>query len=226
MGFVVIEGLDGSGKSTQLKLLREYLDAHAVPFKYLHFPRLEEGIYGKLVARFLRGEMGANEQVDPYLVALIFAGDRADAASRIRSWMDEGYLVVVDRYVYSNIAFQCAKLDDPSRQEELRDWILDLEFGYHHLPRPDLNLYLHVPFEFTKQQLENSRTGEDRAYLQGERDIHEENLDFQEKVRQVYLSLRSHVDDLELIECMDEGGQMLSPGAISDKILKHIHIEK
>jgi len=222
MGFVVIEGLDGSGKSTQLKLLREYLDKNSVAYKYLHFPRLEEGVYGKLIARFLRGEMGANEQVDPYLVALIFAGDRSDAASLIRSWMDEGYLVLVDRYVYSNIAFQCAKLKDPSRQQELRDWILDLEFGYNKLPRPDINLYLNVPFEFTRQQLKNSREGEDRAYLKGERDIHEENLDFQEGVRQVYLSLRNHVTDLELIDCMDEGGHMLSPAAISDKIVKHI----
>jgi len=226
MGFVVIEGLDGSGKSTQLKLLREYLDKNSVPFKYLHFPRLEEGVYGKLIARFLRGEMGANDQVDPYLVALIFAGDRADAASRIRSWMEEGYLVIVDRYVYSNIAFQCAKLNDTVRQQELRDWILDLEFGYNHLPVPGINLYLNVPFEFTREQLKNARSGEDRSYLRGERDIHEENLDFQEQVRQVYLSLHTHVNDLELIDCMDEKGQMLSPAAISEKIVKHIHIKK
>ena len=224
MGFVVIEGLDGSGKSTQLNLLKEYLDKNSVRFKYLHFPRLEEGIYGKLIARFLRGEMGANEEVDPYLVALIFAGDRSDAAKVIRTWMDEGYLVIVDRYVYSNIAFQCAKLEQPSSQEELRDWILDLEFGQNNLPKPDINLYLDVPFEFTRQQLNHSREGEDRAYLKGERDIHEENLDFQEKVRQVYLSLHSHVRDLELISCMDESGFMLAPQAISNKILNHIQI--
>jgi len=226
MGFVVIEGLDGSGKSTQLKLLREYLDKNSVPFKYLHFPRLEEGIYGKLIARFLRGEMGANDQVDPYLVALIFAGDRADAATGIRTWMDQGYLVIVDRYVYSNIAFQCAKLKDSARKQELRDWILDLEFGYMDLPKPSVNLYLNVPFEFTMKQLNSAREGDDRAYLKGERDIHEESLDFQEEVRQVYLSLRNQVNDLELIDCMDEKGQMLSPGAISEKIVKHIHIEK
>lgn len=224
MRFLVIEGLDGSGKSTQLKLLREHLEKNAVPFKYLHFPRLEEGVYGDLIARFLRGEMGANDQVDPYLVALIFAGDRADAASQIRQWMDEGKLVIVDRYVYSNIAFQCAKLASPDDQYRLRDWILEFEFGYNNLPRPDLNLYLNVPFEFTRKQLNLARDGDDRTYLKGERDIHEENLDFQEQVRQVYLSLQEHVNDLEIIDCIDADGGMLPPDNISNMIIKNMEL--
>jgi len=226
MGFLVIEGLDGSGKSTQLKMLCDYLNRRNVPYKYLHFPRLEEGVYGKLIARFLRGEMGANDQVDPYLVALIFAGDRTDASQLIRNWMDEGYLVVVDRYVYSNIAFQCAKIRQTAESDKLRDWILEFEFGYNQLPRPDVNLYLNVPFDFTRHQLETQRDGEDRAYLKGERDIHEENLDFQEQVRRVYLSLAHHVKDLEIIQCMDQDGIMLSPEVISDLIVKHIDLKE
>ena len=222
MGFIVIEGLDGSGKSTQLKLLRDYLQKKSIPFKYLHFPRLEEGIYGKLIAKFLRGEMGANDQVDPYLVALIFAGDRTEASSLIRSWIDQGYQVIIDRYVYSNIAFQCAKLNTSGEKEQLRDWILRFEYEHNLLPKPDINLYLNVPFEFTKKQLNKERDGDDRAYLKGERDIHEENLDFQEKVRQVYLNLHSFVSDLELIDCIDNKGQMRSAEAISEQIVKHI----
>jgi dTMP kinase len=225
MRFLVIEGLDGSGKSTQLKLLREYLEHIKVPYKYLHFPRLEEGVFGDLIARFLRGEMGANELVDPYLVALIFAGDRADAASQIRQWMDDGKLVIVDRYVYSNIAFQCAKLLSEKEQFRLRDWILDFEFGYNKLPRPDLNLYLNVPFEFTRKQLKLAREGDDRAYLKGERDIHEENLGFQEQVRQVYLSLQEYVEDLDIIDCMDVDGEMLSPGNISNLIINKLELQ-
>lgn len=226
MGFIVIEGLDGSGKSTQLKMLREYLKHRNVPFKYLHFPRLEEGVYGKLIARFLRGEMGANDKVDPYLVALMFAGDRTDASQLIRGWMDDGYLVIVDRYVYSNIAFQCAKLSSSKDREALREWILDFEFGYNELPKPEVNLYLNVPMEFTREQLKNARDGDDRAYLKGARDIHEESLDFQEQVRQVYLSLAKHVKDLEIINCMDQEGRMLAPEAISDMIVKHIELKE
>ena len=224
MRFLVIEGLDGSGKSTQLKLLREYLDQSSIPDRYLHFPRLEVGVYGDLIARFLRGEMGANDQVDPYLVALIFAGDRSDASSQIRQWMDQGNLVIVDRYVYSNIAFQCAKLSNQNQREGLRDWILEFEFGYNKLPKPDLNLFLDVPFDFTRKQLNMARNGDDRAYLKGERDIHEENLDFQEQVRQEYLSLQEHVNDLKIIDCIDADGKMLSPGIISNLLIKEMEL--
>lgn len=226
MRFVVIEGLDGSGKSTQLKLLREYLEKEYVSYKYLHFPRLEEGVYGELIARFLRGEMGPNDQVDPYLVALIFAGDRAEASSMIRSWMEEGYFVIVDRYVYSNIAFQCAKLPKTEDRIKLRDWILDFEFRHNQLPKPDLNLLLHVPIDFTRQQLEKARLGDDRAYLKGERDIHEEDLGFQEKVMEEYISLQQYVDDLKLINCTDGMGKMQAPDAISQFIINQIDPEK
>lgn len=224
MRFVVIEGLDGSGKSTQLKLLREYLEKEGISYKYLHFPRLEEGVYGALIARFLRGEMGPNDQVDPYLVALIFAGDRAEASSMITSWMEEGNLVIVDRYVYSNIAFQCAKLSGADERKRLRDWILDFEFRQNKLPEPDLNLLLHVPIEFTRQQLEKARAGEDRDYLKGERDIHEEDLGFQERVMKEYLSLQQHVNDLKLIDCTDGLGKMQAPASISELLIKQLKI--
>ncbi len=225
MRFFVIEGLDGSGKSTQLKLLKEYLEKKGISYKYLHFPRLQEGVFGELVARFLRGEMGLIDQVDPYLVALIFAGDRADASSLIRNWMDEGYLVMVDRYVYSNIAFQCAKLPSAEERIRLRDWILDFEFKHNGLPKPDLNLLLHVPIEFTRQQLAKAREGDDRSYLKGERDIHEEDLGFQERVMREYLLLQQYVDDLKLIDCTDGLGKMQSPFAISDLIIKQLGVE-
>lgn len=225
MHFVVIEGLDGSGKSTQLELLKQYLDKENIKYKYLHFPRLEQGVYGQLVARFLRGEMGANDGVDPYLVALIFAGDRSDAASTIRDWIEDGYLVILDRYVYSNIAFQCAKLEKADERERLRDWILALEFERNRIPRPDINLFLNVPFSFTQDKLKGHRIGEDRDYLKGERDIHEEDLGFQERVRHVYLDLQEYVSDLRLIDCVGDDQGMLPPEKISERIIDNLDLK-
>ena len=87
---IVLEGLDGAGKSTQVKMLDKYLQDAGEKTKYLHFPRYEAPIYGDLIARFLRGDFGGNDEVHPQLVALLFALDRSDAAKDIRQWLSEG----------------------------------------------------------------------------------------------------------------------------------------
>ena len=157
MKFFVVEGLDGSGKSTQLKLLRRYFTRNKTAFQYLHFPRTDTGVFGELIARFLRGELGDISQVDPYLVALIYAGDRMDASETIKKWLSEGYTVLLDRYVYSNIAFQCAKTEIPSERKKLKEWIYHLEYDYFKIPKPDLSLFLDVPLSFTRQKLALNR---------------------------------------------------------------------
>lgn len=224
MRFLVIEGLDGSGKSTQVDLLKDHLEKHSVKFRYLHFPRLETGIHGKLIARFLRGEMGKIDQVDPYLVALIFAGDRLDAKPILEQWMSDDYLVIVDRFVYSNIAFQCAKFDNFNDQLELADWILELEFGQNKLPLPDKNIFLDVPFRFTQARLTENRKGSDREYLKGQKDIHEQDLQFQQKVSKVYHTICAKKGDLTIINCADGSGEMKSPAVIFENILQSIKL--
>jgi dTMP kinase len=214
MKFIVTEGLDGSGKSTQIKHLKNYLQSKNIPYRYLHFPRTDTPIYGDLIARFLRGEFGPIHAVDPYLVALLYAGDREEAKSMISEWLNEKYLVIADRYVYSNIAFQCAKLNEQAKKETLKDWILDLEFSYHKIPKPDLVLYLDVPFEFTKQNLSGSRTGNDREYLKGTRDIHENDIPFQERVRQMYLWQAQDNELFRVINCHSPSGNILQPDHI------------
>ena len=110
--FIVLEGVDGSGKSTQIAKLREMFAQKGIPTEYLHFPRFDAPYFGDLIARFLRGELGSIDQVDPYVVAMLYAGDRRDAAAMIRGWIGEGKVVICDRYVYSNIGYQCAKVAD------------------------------------------------------------------------------------------------------------------
>lgn len=216
--FIVIEGLDGSGKSTQIDLLLKYLSDSSTSFEYLHFPRTDDGFYGELVARFLRGDLGPLESVHPYLVALIYAGNRYDSKEIILKWLEDGISVIADRYVVSNIAFQCAKLDTRKERNELRDWILNFEYGYHNIPRPDINIFLDVPFKFTTRKLTADRNGEDRKYLNGKPDIHEQDLDFQKRVRNVYLELAAFESTVKIIDCSDRNGEMLAPEAIFKKI--------
>ena len=222
MEFVVIEGLDGSGKSTQIKMLRSYLELNNVKYQYLHFPRTDSPVYGDLISRFLRGELGENNSINPYLIALIYAGDRANAADMLRKWKEEGYFILADRYVLSNIAYQGAKISLREDQIKLKNWILELEYKYNNIPVPDVNIFLDVPFKFTEKQLTKTRSGEDRNYLLGNRDIHEEDLEFQKRVREIYLSLSAEQNDLKVINCYSSEGIILTPDKIFEKIKKQI----
>lgn len=220
MKFFVVEGLDGSGKSTQIRLLKDFFAKRNIAFKYLHFPRTDSPVFGELISKFLRGELGSIEHVHPYLVALIYAGDRMDAAAMIRQWLSEDMIVMLDRYVHSNIAFQCAKLERQSERTKLREWINYVEYEYFRIPRPDLSLFLDVPFTFTETKLTQHRKGDDRDYLQGMSDIHEENIGFQKRVREVYLWQVEQEKDFRLVECSGDKGEMLSPGEIFDRVLE------
>lgn len=216
--FIVLEGLDGAGKSTQIRKLRELLAQRGVSSEYVHFPRFDSPVFGELIARFLRGELGSVESVDPYIVALLFAGDRADMAPKIREWEAEGKVVIVDRYVYSNIGYQCAKIADAEGRERLKDWILKTEYEYYNIPRPDISLFLDVPFAFTAKSLTEQREGDDRAYLNGATDIHESSLDLQQQVRGVYLQAAKSDTALRVIDCSNAEGGMDTPEGIFARI--------
>jgi len=171
-----------------------------------------------MIARFLRGEFGDISTVDPYIVALLYAGDRKDAASLIETWIKSGNLVLVDRYVFSNIAFQCAKLLNPEKRELLKKWILKLEYEYYNIPKPDINLFLDVPFKFTAKRLSSAREGSEREYLNGKQDIHEANLEFQNRVREVYLQEVDSDENIIIINCSKSYNKILSPEEIFEKI--------
>lgn len=226
MKLFVIEGVDGSGKSTQMNLLGDFLTGEGYKCEYLHFPRTDSPFFGELIARFLRGEFGSLKNVDPYLVAMLYAGDRMDASETIRKWLGESKIVLLDRYTYSNVAYQCAKLNDYDSQNKLMNWIIRLEFEHFGIPVPDLNIFLDVPFSFTEKKLLSKRTGDDRDYLNGSSDIHEESLDFQKKVREIYLKIAYSGNHMTVVNCSNTDGSMLPPRKISMNILEMIRNRK
>ncbi len=215
---VVLEGLDGAGKSTQTKKLRTYLEGLFGSLEYIHFPRYDAPVYGDLISRFLRGDFGSNEQVHPQLVALLFAEDRHGAAPQMKEVLNAGGNILLDRYVYSNIAYQCAKLSDDAQAEQLREWIFNTEYGDFSLPKPDLNIFLDVPIGFVESKLKSQRGGADRDYLEGGQDIHEADIEFQKRVRAIYRRQCELDPKFIRIDCSDDYGQMLPPGEIFAKV--------
>lgn len=212
---VVIEGPDGAGKSTQVKRLKEYLLQKFGSLEYIHFPRYEAPVYGDIISRLLRGEFGS---VDPMLIALLFAQDRRDAIPALRASLDRGETVLLDRYVYSNIAYQCSKVENEQKAEELRDWILKTEYEEFGLPKPDLNIFLDVPLGFVKSNLTKAREGSDRDYLAGGTDIHEQDMELQRSVLSIYRAQAARDPHFITVDCSDADGAMLPADAIFEKI--------
>jgi dTMP kinase len=221
--FIAIEGLDGSGKTTQINLLIKRLEESGVEIKFIHFPRVNKGIFGELIAKFLRGEFGNVKNVHPQLVALLFAEDRKEFASTIKKWLDEGYYVLVDRYVISNIAFQCAKVQDISEKTELKKWINELEYEHNKIPKPDLSIFLDVPFSFTNKSLTENRHGDERGYLNGKDDIHEKDIELQLAVKKEYDNVILFDKTIKRITCYDLNSNMKSVNEIHSLIIEEVN---
>lgn len=215
---VVLEGLDGAGKSTQTKKLRAYLEERLPGLEYIHFPRYDAPVYGSLISRFLKGEFGDNSQVHPQLVALLFAEDRHGASSGMKATLSAGGNILLDRYVYSNIAYQCAKMPDAQGAETLRQWIFETEYVDFGIPRPDLNIFLDVPICFVEKNLSSVREGDDRSYLEGSRDIHEADIEFQKRVQAMYRRQAELDPSFIRVDCSDENGAMADADTIFARI--------
>ena len=221
--FIAVEGLDGAGKSTQIELLTQYLESKNEKTKFVHFPRSNQGVFGELIAKFLRGEFGEVKNVHPQLVALLFAEDRKAFAATINEWLRDGYFVLVDRYVLSNIAFQCAKLNTDTEKEYLRNWINDFEYQYNQIPKPQFSIYLDVPFSFVESALAKRRANEDRDYLQGKDDIHEKDTSLQQAVKKEYEAMLLADDSINRIVCANEAQGMRSIADIHGEIVQLVN---
>lgn len=218
--FLVLEGGDGAGKSSQLHLLSEVFKKAGRRVRTIHFPRLDVKPYGEMIASYLRGDYGPLDAVHPKLAALLYSLDRAQAAAEIRESVAGGEVFIADRYLFSNIAYQCARTPDPEERRNLADWIERLEFGHNGIPRPDLTLYLDVPMDFALKTLARERRGGDRAYLQGGKDIHEASSKLQEMVRQEFLALaKRRTGEIGLVDCRDVNGGMADKATINSRIV-------
>lgn len=189
---IVLEGLDGAGKSTQIELIKKYFEKHNLTYTYLHFPKYGHNPASDVISAYLRGEYGNIEDVSPIFVANIYAMDRFLYLPELRKYMFDYDVVLLDRYVFSNMAYQGGKYNAELQSQVMRDWINEFEFGFLELPYPDINIFFDVPIETIKKRLEDKREGEDRRYLKGKSDIHEMDMQFQRKVREQYLALEGY----------------------------------
>lgn len=203
--FIAIEGIDGSGKRTQIDLLSRALEARGVPHVRYSFPRYES-TFGRLVARYLNGEFGQLEAVDAHLSALLFAGDRFECRAELETALAEGKTVLADRYIGSNLAHQTARVG-AQRREEFLSWLKRVEYGIYGLPVEDLVLYLRLP-AVEAHRLVGLKVA--RAYTDLQRDLQEADLKHLEQAALVYDRLATEPNWVT-VECFDAGAGALRP---------------
>lgn len=216
---VVIDGTDGSGKGTQTQLLLQYLEDKKIPNKYIDFPRYYTSFHGKMVGRYLKGEFGGLNSASPYLTSLFYAMDRLTARDEIIDWLEEGNTVIANRYTTSSMAFQTARVEKEKRDEFLQ-WLYEMEYKEHKLPKEDLVIFLYVPVEISQKLLDKKANTEGRRYTAGQKkDINEADVNYQKEVLKLYLELAKKYKHWEVIKCVDNKGRLLTIEKVHGKIL-------
>jgi dTMP kinase len=194
---IAIEGIDGSGKHTQAKLLEHALLANGFSVYATGFPQYESW-FGSMVGKFLNGELGSLDNLDPRFTAMLYAGDRLEAKPRIEAALHSGKIVLIDRYVGSNLAHQVARAPADKRAELMR-WIEHLEYQIYGLPHENLILYLRVP-PHQAQQLVARKS--ERSYTAAKHDILERNIRHLEEAGEMY-DMLSRSKPWATIQCFD-----------------------
>ena len=216
---IVIAGTDGSGKHTQAKRLLARLLESSRQSEMISFPQYEDSFFGGLVGRYLRGEFGVADAVDPHLASLVFAMDRWEAREKLVEWLQQGRTVLADRYVSANAGHQSIKIGDLAERERFVAWVERMEYEILGLPRPDLTVFLHMPWR-TAQELVGRKS--ERAYLKGaKRDIHEADDDHLARSEQAYLHMAKTRPRWRTIECC-VGDRLLTPEEIAESVWRQV----
>lgn len=210
---IAIEGIDGSGKGTQAARLVERLRAEGRRCELLSFPRYRDTQFGRKIGDFLNGRFGQLDQVSPFLVSLLFAGDRFESKPVLVRALAENDVVVCDRYVASNVAHQAAKVDGAER-DELIEWVRSVEFTLYELPRPHCTVFLDLPVDHATKliALKAQRTYTDRAA-----DLQEADAAYLQRVHGIYSRLAADDPSWLRVNCLD-GDELKSVDRIAEEV--------
>lgn len=203
--FFVIDGVDGSGKGTQTKILAKKLEEEGFNVLIADFPQ-----YGNksaaLVEEYLNGKFGSAKEVTPYQASIFYACDRFAASKKLKEHLNQGGVIISNRYVSSNQIHQAGKIEDGKELDKFLDWLDELEFDIFKIPKPDKVFFLNVPFEIGRE-LVLKKSQEERSYIDSnsdkKRDLHEEDEDHLKDAYNRACFLSKKFDYWEEIKCYD-----------------------
>lgn len=212
--FIVLEGTDGSGKGTQFKLLTEHLRGLGYDVATFDFPQYDKPS-SHFVKRYLNGDYGTADEIGPYTASLFYALDRYEAAPAIRQALEQGKVVLANRFTGSNMGHQGTKFAHAEERRGYFIWLDNLEFEMLKIPRPDASFVLRVPAEIAQQLVDQK--GE-RSYTDKKRDLHEADLSHLQRAVAVYDDLcQLFPKDFQRIDCV-RGDELLSIETVQELV--------
>jgi len=199
---IVIEGLDGSGKETQSRLLYNRLLDMGEKVMRISYPRYEKES-SALVKMYLKGDFGKNpDSISPYISSTFFAADRyASFKTEYEDFYKNGGIVIADRYTTSNMMHQGGKIKDISEKQKFLDWLWDLEFNIYKIPIPDKVLFLDIPAAYSLKRIKDRKN---KITNESQKDIHESN---EEHLKNAYKAAVEMVERYNWIriDCLKNG---------------------
>ncbi len=211
---LVVEGVDGAGKTTQIKLLSKKLSVEKIPFEVISFPQYGKNKYADKVYAYLSGKWGKLGEVDPHIIAKLYASDRKSVRDLITMWLKQGKLVIANRYISSSKAHLGANLEEDKRKKFL-SWIDNLEYLENGMQKEDLTILLTV----------DPKIGQKNSQVKDHPDLHEDNLKHLKEANKIFLQLAETNANWYIVDCMS-GGVMKTPEEINKdlmKILENLH---
>lgn len=214
---IVIEGIDGSGKNTQVQLLVKSLQKKGFKVSTLSFPDYQS-VFGKEIANYLNGGFGDAKAVHPKLIAMLYSGDRFLSKPKMIEALENSNYLIIDRYTSSNVAHIGSKVEDETERNQLVDWILDLEYNQYQLPKPAATVFLNVPPFFSDELVLKKA---EREYTKLKKDLHEGDKQHLIQAHNAYIALANKEPNWHVLECVQDD-QLRSIESISEELLKTV----
>jgi dTMP kinase len=218
---IVIDGTDGSGKTTQANLLIKHLRKDGRKVKFIHFPRYENNFFGKFIAHCLSEQYYNWVNIHPKIASVVYAADRWESKEQIQKWIREGYAVVMDRYISSNQIHQGGKIANVKKRKAFIEWLAEMEYKVFKIPAPDLTIYLSLPIEMVLKLIKDRNYKGTRAYLGSKKDVHEKDKNFLKNSIKSALWLAKTQKNWAKIECMEKG-KLKSFPSIHEEVYKKV----
>jgi dTMP kinase len=202
---IVIDGTDGSGKTTQIGLLRRHLMKDGYTVKILDFPEYYKNFFGKFIGHCLSVQYYNWINIHPKIASIAYAADRWESSEKIQNWLKKGCIVLSNRYASANQIHQGGKIADARKRANFLKWLDEMEYKVFKIPRPDTVFYLNVPMAIILKLIKERNRKNSRAYMGKRKDIVEGNIPYLTNSHKTALWLAKTQKGWIKIECAKDG---------------------